>query len=60
MDARSVAKAARDLKVKIIILMDWDLWTKARDDPASIKPLPEAVSPYSNLPILNVDERLVI
>lgn len=57
MNAEAVASAARDLNAKIVIPMHWDMWFEAKDDPVSIKDRLEAMSPSSQLLILNVGER---
>jgi L-ascorbate metabolism protein UlaG (beta-lactamase superfamily) len=57
MNAEAVAKAARDLKARIVIPIHWDIWLEAREDPTSITHHLKDVSPGSRLSILNVGEK---
>jgi L-ascorbate metabolism protein UlaG (beta-lactamase superfamily) len=47
MDAEAVAKAAADLKAKVVVPMHWNLWKEARDDPAKVKAALSVESPAS-------------
>ena len=58
MNAEKVAKAAKDLRAKIVVPMHWNLWIETREDPKPIFPLLERESPSSKLVIIDVGERL--
>jgi len=56
MNAGEVANAARYLNARIVIPMHWDIWTEAKDDPASIEPHLKKYG-RSKLVVLNMGDK---
>jgi L-ascorbate 6-phosphate lactonase len=58
MKAEKLAKAAKDLRARIVVPMHWNLWTETREDPRPILPILQRESPDSQLVILDLGQSL--
>jgi L-ascorbate 6-phosphate lactonase len=60
MNAEKVAKAASDLRAKILVPMHWNLWIETREYPQPIVPNLERESPNARVKIIDVGEKLEV